>query len=280
MKTYKSEFAGSFYPSNQHTLESMILDFLSRVDEPIFNKELFATVVPHAGYIYSGQTAAYAYKLLVKENPDFLIVLFPSHKFYFEGAFTISEGSFSNPLGTVSIDADIISKLIDNKFIFDKPDLLVKEHSFDVQLPFIKTVLPNVKIVPLMICTDNLKTIDIIADIIFKVLKVESRKFIFILSADLSHFHDNDTAVKLDRETIRAIMSLENENIIPKHIETCGKNPIMTAVSIMNKFNIKSIEKENPILLHYSNSGAITKNLNEVVGYASIAFFKNHFENN
>ena len=271
MKVYKSEFSGSFYPSNPHTLESMIADFLSRTDESAFNRELFAVVVPHAGYIYSGQTASYAYKLLAKENPDFVIVMFPSHKFYFEGAFTISEGTFSNPLGSISIGSDITSKLIDNKLIFDKADLIVKEHSFDVQLPFIKTVLPNAAIVPLMICCDNLKIIDGIAEIMFEVLKSGNKKFVFVLSADLSHYHDYETASKLDKETIEAIMSLKNENMIPKHIETCGKNPIMTAVSLMNKLNIKS---ENTALLHYSNSGDVTKNFDEVVGYASIAVFK------
>ena len=280
MKQYQSEFSGSFYPSDSSTLESMISNFLNNVDEQNFqnfNEELFAVVAPHAGYIYSGQTAAYSYKLLAKENLDFVIVLFPSHKFYFEGGLSIHEGTFSTPLGPLSVSSDITFKLIEDKFIFDRHDLLVKEHSFDVQLPFIKKVLPNVKIVPLMICSNNLKTIDGIAEIMFKTLKSENKKFAFILSADLSHYNDHKTASKLDEETIEAIMSLDNEKINQKHIETCGKNPIMTAVSLMNKFNIKN---KNSVLLHYSHSGDVSKNFNEVVGYASIAIFKNHLKEN
>jgi hypothetical protein len=154
--------------------------------------------------------------------------------------------------------------------------LLAKEHSFEVQLPFIKAVLPNATIVPLMICCDNLDINNTIVDMLFSILHSANndgrdKKFVLILSADLSHFHSYETAVELDKETIKAIMSLENENIMPDHIETCGKNPIMTAVSLMNKFNIKS---EDTVLLIYSNSGDITKSLTEVVGYASIAIFK------
>jgi len=149
--------AGSFYPGLKEELENMIDKYMLEVEPPTSKKHIRALIVPHAGYQFSGQVAAYAYKALIGNPPaggiNTVIIIGPSHHEYFEGASVYPKGYYKTPLGKIEIDKDLAKKIIDSdKGISFRASAHLQEHSLEVQLPFLQRVLPATgwKIVPIV----------------------------------------------------------------------------------------------------------------------------------
>ncbi|OGZ35106.1 MAG: AmmeMemoRadiSam system protein B, partial [Candidatus Portnoybacteria bacterium RIFCSPHIGHO2_01_FULL_39_19] len=133
--------AGQFYPGSKEELSSMIDNFLTKAELPKLDPYIRALIVPHAGYVYSGQVAAYGYKALVGKNIDTVILIGNSHREYFDGASIYPKGYFETPLGKVEIDAEFAQKLMEaNDKIYFKESAHSEEHSLEVQLPFLQMV--------------------------------------------------------------------------------------------------------------------------------------------
>ncbi len=248
MKTRHAIVAGAFYPASKEEIESMLNKFFRNF--PKQEKQPKALIVPHAGYIYSGQVAAYAYALLSSKTKK-IILLGPSHSFYLNGIATDTNDCWETPLGKVKLMKNNFSKI---------EEAHMNEHCLEVQLPFLQKILSNFEILPLVIGDANPKEIS------EKIINVLDDDTLLIVSSDLSHYQPYDTAVKIDHNTIKAIQDLDY-NKMERQGDACGKISIMTLIDIAKKLNWK------PKLLNYKNSGDVIGDKSGVVGYASFAFY-------
>jgi len=271
--------AGSFYPGNKAKLKSMVDEYLDKADLPEINGSVKALIVPHAGYEYSGQIAAYAYKSIgfsINSRPIKTIVLIGnSHQEYFDGISVWNVGYFKTPLGEIAIDEDFADKLINaNPKIIFKNSAHLKEHSLEVQLPFLQKVLSDFKIVPIIL--GNHGGVDILIDALKNLINDNT---LIIASSDLSHYPNYKDAQYSDNKVIQAILSDKRENLqktisdlekqgIPD-LQTCacGQDAIEVVMGLTGGSDVK--------LLKSANSGDITGDKNRVVGYASITFINN-----
>ncbi|MFH1174305.1 MAG: AmmeMemoRadiSam system protein B [archaeon] len=246
MGVRKPAVAGTFYPGSEELLRSMIHEFMQACKKMKFSPK--ALIVPHAGYVYSGIVAAAGYHLLQGKTYERVILLGPSHRLPFYGAAFDSSQSWETPLGNVPVSnfyAEHIKIL---------PQAHVKEHSIEVQLPFLQYVLKDFSIAPIAMGSS--------APIQDDLQNALSDKTLFVVSSDLSHYHDYDTAKSMDGQTIDKIRKLTCVN----YEEACGADGINALIALAKK------NKWTPALVEYKNSGDTAGDKKQVVGYACIAF--------
>jgi AmmeMemoRadiSam system protein B len=251
MKTRHAAVAGSFYPASKEEIEDMIDKFLKNVPDITLEKEPKALIVPHAGYVYSGQVAAYAYSLLKKSKKQKIILLGPSHNVYFNDVVADVNDYWETPLGKVKLTQNNLPKL---------KQAHLQEHCLEVQIPFLQTTLEKFEILPLVTGEINPKTIS------EKIINLLDDNTILIISSDLSHFQPYDVAEKIDHNTIKAVQDLDYDKM-EEQGDACGKIPILTAIDIAQKLKWKCK------LLNYKNSGDVTHDKSQVVGYASFVLY-------
>ena len=270
--------SGQFYPGNKDSLFRQIDDFFKNVEqEPTLKeKDILAIIAPHAGYTYSGQVAAYAFKAIQGRNYDSVIVLAPSHFYALRGASVYKEGFFRTPLGDIEVDSELANKLILSsekiKFI---PQAFEREHSLEVELPFLQKSLDNFKIVPVifgqMDYTDCVKMAQAIIDI------AKDKKILIVASTDLSHYHSYLRAVELDVKAISYFKDIDALGLwrsnLKNESEVCGLFPVLVLLNYARELGLKAE------VLNYANSGDVTGDKSAVVGYVSVAFFKNNKDN-
>lgn len=262
--------AGTFYPADRNKLSELISHFLAKAKKTSQQGRLIALISPHAGYIYSGQVAAYGYKEIKDKDIKNIILIGPSHHVGFTGASVYTKGSFKTPLGTVKINEkiadDLLNENADVKFF---PDAYKKEHSLEVQLPFLQTVLKDITIVPILIGTPTRQTFMHLTE---KLTEIMDEKTLIIASTDLSHYHDYDKAKEMDSRTISAIEKMSSRDIerLMKsgEGELCGVYPVMITIEIA-----KRVGANIGVLFNSANSGDVTDERNRVVGYASIGLY-------
>jgi AmmeMemoRadiSam system protein B len=273
MYVRKPAFAGSFYPSSPAELKSVISEYLNSAEDIPVDGDILSLIVPHAGYIYSGPVAAYSFKKLSAMNPDTVLILAPSHRARFEGASVIKEGMYDTPFGSLEIDQEITGKLFKNKSFWYNSTIHDIEHSLEVQVPFIKSVLDKVKIVPVIVGTVDLSAAKKLAEHIAYSLSSSGKKFSIVISTDLSHYHAYDKAVNIDSKFIKALESFEPENVKESlesgRSEACGEGPVLTGM-----ITSKLLGATKTRILKYMNSGDTAGSKKEVVGYLSAAFIK------
>lgn len=266
---------GMFYPSNKNNLSKMISAFLSDA-KPVIkeDKELLGLIVPHAGYIYSGQCAAYAYKLLKTKNFDTVIVLGPSHSTMLNGASVWQEGFYRTPLGDIEIDKESSDYLIVNGPNIESYQLAhIQEHSIEVQIPFLQYILKNkFKLVPVVIGNQTFEYIKKFADTLYNLIEKKSGKFLIIASSDLSHYHSYDAAKRMDGNVIDLIKK-KSTSTLAQSIETgkgeaCGIGSIFTILFMAEKYKSSIID-----ILNITNSGDVSGDKSRVVGYMSAALY-------
>jgi hypothetical protein len=270
MKIRHQQVAGYFYPAEKEKLQKNISQLLQNAKlEKSFNK-IFGIVSPHAGYIYSGKTAAYAYNLLKGKSYKTVIVISPSHAEYFPGISIYDGDAYETPLGIVEIDQIMTDKLIENsKTIFKGIQGHRKEHSLEVQIPFLQSVLKEFKIVPVVMGDQSKMFVDELADRISKVVDDET---LVVASSDLSHFYSSEKANKLDSVVEKRINDFDFEQLLKNlddhECEACGGGPIAV---MMKAAALKNINKS--FVINRSDSGDVTGDKTEVVGYLSAVVY-------
>ncbi len=266
--------AGAFYPADKKELVNQINRYFS-CTKKVSEKLLKILIVPHAGYDYSGQVAAWGYKQ-VEEDYKRVILLGVSHRVYFNKAAVFNRGSWQTPLGNVDIDEDFANTLIkQSNFIEANLGIHGDEHSLEVQLPFLQLVLADFKIVPILLSVSSQEDLEELAKSISHHF---GNQTLIVISSDLSHYPAYSIAQKVDKETIQSILSGSlikfntkiKENLTQPAVETCacGAEAIKVGMIVASRLGIKDIK-----LLNYSNSGDITEDKSRVVGYASIGFY-------
>jgi len=274
--------AGSFYPASAKELNGE-LSRLFETTKWVATTNVAALIVPHAGYIYSGEVAASAYAKLDRERQfKNIFIIGPSHQKYFPGVSIYPKGSYMSPLGEVSINEETAGYLTQkNKFIYYDVEADIGEHCLEVQLPFLQYSLrKEFQIVPLIIGSDNPGLSKNLADALDPWFNDEN---LFIISSDFSHYPSAANAVRFDNETADAIISNDVEKLrtqcdrrkraFPANTLTalCGIAAVQTLLYLTKEKKDVSFEK-----ILYRNSGDyLNGNKSKVVGYWAIAVSRN-----
>ena len=273
-KIRQAAVAGSFYPGNEGALSGLVANFLkSAVNEEL--PDITGLVSPHAGYIYSGRVAACSYKQVEKRKYESVILIAPSHSEYFDFNSVFDGMAYQTPLGVVEVDTERAERLAGNTTYKNRIKLSGsghgREHSLEVQLPFLQIVFENLKIVPVVMGSQSKNNIESLGNAIGEAFKGEN--VLIVASTDLSHYHDYKTASMLDTLVIDYINSFDPMRftgaVSSEEIEMCGGGPV-AAVMIASRMLGANSSK----VLCYKNSGDTGGDKNAVVGYLSAAFYK------
>ncbi|TNC81124.1 MAG: AmmeMemoRadiSam system protein B [Oleiphilus sp.] len=249
--------SGLFYPDDANELTTQIAHYLAQAEAADCRPK--ALIAPHAGYMYSGLTAAYAYKNLIPIAGDIsrVVLLGPSHRVGFSGMAVPSSTAFGTPLGDVPLDLDAIEALSALPQIARRDDAHAAEHSLEVHLPFLQHILSDFKLLPIVVgdCTA-----EEVSEVIERLWGKEET--LIVVSSDLSHFHDYGQAQEIDRRTGQLI-----ENYVPELVgaQACGCKPINGLLLSARRHGL-SIQP-----LDMRNSGDTSGPKDRVVGYASYA---------
>ena len=267
----ESVAAGSFYPGNPNDLSIQINEFLDNAESSDI-ESIKAIICPHAGYIYSGQVAAYSYRQIAGRKFDSVFLIAPSHSEYFDFVSIYSGDAYRTPLGLVHVDKERSKILADNSkgirlSVYGHRD----EHSLEVQLPFLQVLFKNIKMVPLVIGNQDNRNIKELGESIGSLFKNE--KILIIASTDLSHYHPYDTAVSLDQKVKKLIDSFDPEKLMTEftsnNAEMCGGGPVISAMIAS-----KILGADTSKILIYKNSGDVSGDRSAVVGYLAAALYK------
>jgi AmmeMemoRadiSam system protein B len=270
MMLRKALFAGSFYDSNATRLKQDFEQWFSKAQIPEIKGKVTGVICPHAGYMYSGFCAAHSYKLLSELTLKTAVILHPSHRGN-HFSFSVSPyQEYQTPLGNLELDNEMAEYInaqgaepIDSWYHQN-------EHSMEVQLPFLVYIKPDIKIVPVMYGFQNPKVSKHLADILNNTLNDDT---VAIVSTDLSHYHSAAEAETMDRKLINNIKTIDiealNTNIQTGESEACDFAGIVTMLYIARQ-NGNYIFKE----LLYTNSGVISGDYKQVVGYLSAVAIK------
>jgi len=263
--------SGAFYPANKEELARQVDGFLANAEKTDIKGRIIALIVPHAGYVYSGQVAAYSFKQL--EGTDFkkIIIVSPSHYVGFDGISVYNQGSFETPLGLVKIDEELANKIIqkNQRFVF-YPPAHQKEHAIEVEIPFLQRAYKgkDFKIVPVVMGNPVSGDIRILSDALYDVADKDT---LLIISVDLSHYHPYDKAVELDTSGISAIEKLDpdwlGQQINNENTEIDAPIAVLAMIMFANRSGAKAA------VLKYANSGDVTGDKSKVVGYSSILIY-------
>jgi len=268
-KVRRARWGGQFYPGAPKVLKDTVNGFLEKVDQEKLPGKLIALISPHAGYIYSGQVAAYAYRQLEGEDFDTVILLGPSHYVPVKGASVYVEGWWKTPLGKVEVDSELAKEIISKHQLFHFDDKAHKdEHSLEVQLPFLQETLKDFKIVPIVVNDSSEQFCQLLANAILS--SKGKKKILIVASTDMSHYHPYGRACLIDGVAIRDLENFDldslRRHLISGKAELCGGAAVFTAVLAAKASGANKIE-----LLKYANSGDVTGDKRKVVGYGAFA---------
>jgi len=258
-------WAGKFYPATQSDLKQTINTLTQKSKRTIVkippNKELKAIILPHAGYIYSGFTAAHASFVLSKKQFNKVVLLGPDHRIGFHHCAISNVKGYQTPLGFIRLHQDV--DLLKKSNLFQTIQKFQEvEHSLEVILPFLQYYLKIFELVPIVM--GRPPDINVIADLIEPLLDSNT---LLTVSSDLSHYLPYSEAVARDKDTIDYILHHNPEKIKKRENCACGKIPILLLMEIARRQNWE------PVLLSYTNSGDTAGDHSKVVGYAAIAYF-------
>jgi AmmeMemoRadiSam system protein B len=271
MKTVREPaVAGMFYPSSPSKLASEINLHLDSAQLEKSYEKVFGIVSPHAGYVYSGGTAAHVYKTLLNKNYKTVVVISPSHREYFPGVSIYSGDAYKTPLGEIELNKEMIAKLVEeNGYIFEGVNGHRSEHALEVQLPFLQAVLEDFKLVPIVMGDQRKMFVEGLAE---KLSQVVDDKTLIVASSDLSHFHSKENAAKLDSIVEQRISEFDYTGLLNdlenQKCEACGGGPIAV---LLKTAELKGIR--NADVVTRTDSGDVTGDNAEVVGYLSAVIF-------
>lgn len=275
MKTYKeANVAGMFYPDDPVELRGLIDSLMNNVSIDLSDvSDILGVIAPHAGYVYSGQGAAYSYMALRENDFDLAVIIAPSHQF---ADFYFSLGNYeyyNTPLGSIKVEGELVSKLLeDERFVF-YPYAHSREHSIEVQLPFLQVIRPETTILPILIGRQFDSSSQYLSDTLINVIGERLDKTVFIISSDLSHYHSSTIAEKMDLQLAEAIEKLDVEKfsslIKLRESEACGYGAIMTLLHMAQRLVFPHVKR-----LYYTHSGEVSHDYSQVVGYLSSLFYR------
>src|SRR2546425_2040049 len=279
MQVRRPAVAGAFYPADPGELKELIrASYLHRLgpgSEPppeYLSKGVVPCLSPHAGYVYSGPVAAHTYLHVSSlRNPELVVIVGPNHYAVGSGVATFKEGRWETPLGQVSVAAEAARKIVESTGIVNyDPSAHRMEHSLEVQLPFLQLMYgESLSLLPISLAFQDIETARTLGVGIANLL--EGREAVLIASSDLTHYEAAEQARSKDSHLLQMVEALDLEGFYGTlerlNVTACGYGAIASVIQACKKLGFKKGE-----LLKYSNSGETTRDMNEVVGYASLRF--------
>jgi AmmeMemoRadiSam system protein B len=271
----KSAVAGTFYPSGSGRLHSEITRYLDNVDIDRSGEDIVALVAPHAGYVYSGQVAAYAYRQVQGKIFETVVVICPSHREYFQFSSVFSGHAYETPLGMVTVDREAVARLagagMDSVRMAESGHLHSSEHALEVHLPFLQVALTSFSLVAVVMGRQDEQACRELGMALAAAFT--GRNVLIVASSDLSHFHEQTTAEGLDNRVVDRIGTFDPEGLLAdvdaRKCEACGAGPIAAAMFAARALGATQAEN-----LRYATSGDVSGDYSQVVGYTSGIFYR------
>jgi len=252
--------AGLFYPADADELHEMVHEMLQKAHK-LPGHKVKALIAPHAGYIYSGPIAASAYIQLSsrKDEIERVVLLGPSHRVPFQGLACSSADYFHTPLGDIPLDKSAIEMISSLPQIQMLDQAHREEHSLEVHLPFLQEVLDDFVLIPLVVGDASPDEVAEVLDLLWG-----GDETLIVISSDLSHYHDYETAQQMDQQTSYAIESLRPKDI--QYDSACGRNPVNGLLNLARKRGLHAHT------IDLRNSGDTAGPRDQVVGYGAYIF--------
>ena len=262
-----SPIAGTWYEANSKALAASIDSYLNKAHLPEINGDVIAVIVPHAGHRYSGHVAAYAFAALHGLTPDLVAVLSPYHSYAPYQLITTKHEAYSTPLGNIEVDKKALAELQTALDIPITPISNDKEHSLEIELPFLQRALKNeFKLLPIMVRAQEPEVSQKLGYALAKTLK--NKNALIVASTDLSHFYDQQTAKTLDAEMLKRFESFEPASIFEAERTgkgfACGHAAVASMLWAAHELGADKVQ-----ILKYATSGDITGDQSSVVGYGA-----------
>ena len=269
----KSPFAGTWYPDDPSELASTVSHLLRSSPRSEPPGKLVALISPHAGLRYSGPVAAAGYRLIERQAFESIVLLGPSHRVAFDALATYPEGAFATPLGPVAVDSELARSFESaTPRARPMPEAHRAEHCLEMQLPFLQHLLPDARILPVMMGTQSARNIEAAASAMVRAVSASTYRVLLVASSDLSHYESRDRARALDSEVLARIERFDSRGLADLLEEerghACGGGPIVAVMMAARELGASASR-----ILAYGDSGDVSGETDAVVGYLSAALY-------
>jgi AmmeMemoRadiSam system protein B len=277
-----SPLAGQWYPADPQRLARQVDGYIAQARLPALDGEVIAIVTPHAGHVYSGPVAGYAFAAVRELPVDLVAVVSPMHYPYTERLLTSAHRAYETPLGVVPIDAEALAHLdgyLREALGFGlSPVAYDQEHSLEIELPFLQRTLPQpFALLPVMVRDQGKSTMrDLgraLARLVTEAEDLRGRRLLLVASTDLSHFYKQSDANALDREMLRQVEAFSPEGVLRVEDEgrgfACGHGALAAVL-----WAAQALGADRTQVLYYATSGDVTGDYSRVVGYGAAAILR------
>lgn len=267
-----SPIAGTWYEGMPQPLAARVDEYLAEANLPQLNGQVVGVIAPHAGHKYSGRVAAHAFAALRGLAPDLVAILSPFHSFVPYPLITTSHQAYATPLGNIEVDPTAFEELQKNLDIPITPIPNDKEHSLEIELPFLQRVLTNeFKLLPVMVHAQEEGVAQKLGEALARTLK--KKNAVIVASTDLSHFYDQEAAQLFDHTMLQCFESFNPHAIFEAEYSgkgfACGHAAVAAVLWASKKLGADKVQ-----ILNYATSGDVTNDRSSVVGYGAAAILK------
>ena len=267
-----SPIAGTWYEGHPKSLARSVDEYLNNAKLPALNGDVVGVIAPHAGHIYSGPVAGYAFAALRGLSPKLVAVISPFHNLARYPLITTAHDAYSTPLGSIEVDKSALAELSSQLDIPITPVFADKEHSLEIELPFLQRALTgDFKLLPIMVRAQEVDVAQKLGHALAQVLK--DKNAVLVASTDLSHFYDQATANMLDAEMLRRIGAFDPEAIFEAEQTgkafACGHAAVAAVLWAARELGANKVQ-----VLRHATSGDVTGDYSSVVGYGAAVVLK------
>jgi AmmeMemoRadiSam system protein B len=271
-----SPIAGTWYSGDAGRLSRQVDDFLQQAKLPELTGEVVGVIAPHAGFRYSGRTAGHAFRSVLGKQYELVAVISPLHGFHPASLLTTTHDGYETPLGTIPVARQAVAELDEILRREAKMELTAvsrdQEHSLEIELPFLQLALSApFELLPVMVRSRSSQVIEALGKALAKVFA--RRPGLLVASTDLSHFHPEEIANRMDSEMLRQIEAFSPEGVLDAERSgsgsACGAFAVAAVLWAARDLGANAIQ-----ILHHSTSGEETGDHSEVVGYGAAVILK------
>lgn len=269
-----SHYAGSFYPADPVKLAHAVDKMLREATTDTDTGQIFGLVSPHAGYMYSGDCAATAYRAVQGRKYDVVVLISPSHQAFFDNASVFNGGAYETPLGAIFVDMELAKEIgnVHPKVVLSATGHIggrAPEHALEVQLPFLQVAIGDFAIVPIIMGSQEQDVVTGLGEVL--AAKLAGKNALIVASSDLSHYCQASQAEKMDGSVIDSIEKYDwrllYDRVASGAAQACGAGPIMSCM-----YAAKRLGANRAQVVKYTHSGLVTGDNTEVVGYLAALF--------
>lgn len=277
-----AQLAGQWYPGNAHKLGLEVDHYLEQAEIKKLDGEVVAVMAPHAGHIYSGPVAGYAFAALRGLSPDLVVVASPMHQAYYGSFMTSAHDAYSTPLGDVPVDQEAVDLL--DVYLAEQLEVNLRkiphdvEHSIEIQIPFLQRVLTApYKLLPIMVREQSAHMAHGLGLALGRLLTDQDffagRSALLVASTDLSHYYPQSMANELDSALLDQVEAFDPAGVIRIEEQgkgfACGRGALAAVM-----WAAKTLGANRAEILKYATSGDVSGDYGRVVGYAAAAFLR------